>query len=133
MNPRPDALVKEQLVEMTGLSARVVRVWFQNKRCKDKKKSLEVKLQLQQEKVCVFVFYQINLLILVPRTGRKNNLYARNSLNCLTSNQTRVTNELSGLRSHSLQTSVENIFRFCNAQRLGRLQYAWLPASRQSG
>ncbi|KAL2099999.1 hypothetical protein ACEWY4_004393 [Coilia grayii] len=38
-NPRPDALVKEQLVEMTGLSSRVIRVWFQNKRCKDKKRS----------------------------------------------------------------------------------------------
>jgi hypothetical protein len=30
--------MKEQLVEMTGLSARVVRVWFQNKRCKEKKR-----------------------------------------------------------------------------------------------
>ena len=39
-NPRPDALMKEQLVEMTGLSPRVIRVWFQNKRCKDKKKTL---------------------------------------------------------------------------------------------
>ena len=37
-NPRPDALMKEQLIEMTGLSGRVIRVWFQNKRCKDKKK-----------------------------------------------------------------------------------------------
>jgi len=27
-NPRPDALMKEQLVEMTGLSPRVIRVWF---------------------------------------------------------------------------------------------------------
>ena len=51
MNSRPDSLVKEQLVEMTGLSARVVRVWFQNKRCKDKKKAIEAKLQMQQEKV----------------------------------------------------------------------------------
>ncbi|XP_078736491.1 insulin gene enhancer protein ISL-2-like [Lampetra fluviatilis] len=39
-NPRPDALLKEQLVEMTGLSPRVIRVWFQNKRCKDKKRTL---------------------------------------------------------------------------------------------
>ena len=37
-NPRPDALMKEQLVEMTGLSQRVIRVWFQNHRCKDKKR-----------------------------------------------------------------------------------------------
>ncbi|XP_069377697.1 insulin gene enhancer protein isl-2b isoform X6 [Paralichthys olivaceus] len=47
-NPRPDALMKEQLVEMTGLSPRVIRVWFQNKRCKDKKKTLLIK-QLQQQ------------------------------------------------------------------------------------
>ena len=49
-NPRPDALMKEQLVEMTGLSPRVIRVWFQNKRCKDKKRSILMKqLQLQQQ------------------------------------------------------------------------------------
>uniref|UniRef100_A0A2K5DDB5 Insulin gene enhancer protein ISL-1 n=1 Tax=Aotus nancymaae TaxID=37293 RepID=A0A2K5DDB5_AOTNA len=47
-NPRPDALMKEQLVEMTGLSPRVIRVWFQNKRCKDKKQSIMMK-QLQQQ------------------------------------------------------------------------------------
>ncbi|XP_048415329.2 insulin gene enhancer protein ISL-1-like [Stegostoma tigrinum] len=39
-NPRPDALMKQQLMEMTGLNLRVIRVWFQNKRCKDKKKSI---------------------------------------------------------------------------------------------
>lgn len=50
-NPRPDALMKEQLVEMTGLSPRVIRVWFQNKRCKDKKRAILMKQQLQQEKV----------------------------------------------------------------------------------
>lgn len=50
-NPRPDALMKEQLVEMTNLSPRVIRVWFQNKRCKDKKKTIQMKLQMQQEKV----------------------------------------------------------------------------------
>lgn len=49
-NPRPDALMKEQLVEMTSLSPRVIRVWFQNKRCKDKKKTIQMKLQMQQEK-----------------------------------------------------------------------------------
>lgn len=50
-NPRPDALMKEQLVEMTGLSPRVIRVWFQNKRCKDKKRSILMKQMQQQEKV----------------------------------------------------------------------------------
>lgn len=49
-NPRPDALMKEQLVEMTNLSPRVIRVWFQNKRCKDKKKTIAMKIQMQQEK-----------------------------------------------------------------------------------
>ncbi|XP_022694470.1 insulin gene enhancer protein ISL-1-like isoform X2 [Varroa jacobsoni] len=49
-NPRPDALMKEQLVEMTGLSPRVIRVWFQNKRCKDKKRSIMIKQMQQSEK-----------------------------------------------------------------------------------
>ncbi len=49
LNPRPDALMKEQLTEMTGLSSRVIRVWFQNKRCKDKKK-----MCLQKSKVTSF-------------------------------------------------------------------------------
>ena len=45
-NPRPDALVKDQLAMLTGLNPRVIRVWFQNKRCKEKKKrrkSCEIK------------------------------------------------------------------------------------------
>ncbi|GFV83920.1 insulin gene enhancer protein ISL-2 [Trichonephila clavipes] len=54
-NPRPDALMKEQLVEMTGLSPRVIRVWFQNKRCKDKKKNLMMKQLQQQEKVSIHI------------------------------------------------------------------------------
>ena len=55
-NPRPDALMKEQLVEMTGLSPRVIRVWFQNKRCKDKKKSMMLKHLQQQEKVILYLY-----------------------------------------------------------------------------
>ena len=44
--------MKEQLTEMTGLSPRVIRVWFQNKRCKDKKRSIALKqMQEQQHKV----------------------------------------------------------------------------------
>lgn len=48
-NPRPDALLKEHLVEITGLSPRVIRVWFQNKRCKDKKKALQAESLRQQQ------------------------------------------------------------------------------------
>ncbi len=55
-NPRPDALMKEQLVEMTGLSPRVIRVWFQNKRCKDKKKTILIKQMQEQQKV-KFIFF----------------------------------------------------------------------------
>ena len=55
-NPRPDALMKEQLVEMTALSPRVVRVWFQNKRCKDKKiQNRLMEKQMQQETVRLFI------------------------------------------------------------------------------
>ena len=59
-NPRPDALMKEQLVEMTGLSPRVIRVWFQNKRCKDKKKHI-----LQKSKVNSKYYYRIRFLLFV--------------------------------------------------------------------
>ena len=72
-NSRPDALMKEQLVEMTGLSPRVIRVWFQNKRCKDKKRSIILK-QIQQQnqnKVLYRLFttrnlkFYVNLLIYI--------------------------------------------------------------------
>lgn len=63
-NPRPDALMKEQLVEMTGLSPRVIRVWFQNKRCKDKKRSIMMKQiqQQQQEKVSICTWVKISIV-----------------------------------------------------------------------
>jgi len=32
VNPRPDALMKEQLAQMTHLSPSVIHAWFQNKR-----------------------------------------------------------------------------------------------------
>ena len=56
-NPRPDALVKEQLVEMTGLSPRVVRVWFQNKRCKDKKKMAMREGKVSRTKNKMWIFF----------------------------------------------------------------------------
>lgn len=43
--------MKEQLVEMTSLSPRVIRVWFQNKRCKDKKRQLLLKQMEQHQQV----------------------------------------------------------------------------------
>lgn len=48
-NPRPDALMKEQMVEMTGLAPKVIRVWFQNKRCKDKKRNILLKQMQDNE------------------------------------------------------------------------------------
>ena len=47
-NCRPDAIMKEQLTTMTGLPQRVIRVWFQNKRCKDKKIAMK---QQQEQKM----------------------------------------------------------------------------------
>ncbi len=48
-NPRPDALFKEHLVEITGLSLRVIRVWFQNQRCKNKRKTIHAAEQARQQ------------------------------------------------------------------------------------
>ncbi|CAF1590572.1 unnamed protein product, partial [Didymodactylos carnosus] len=65
-NPRPDALMKEQLVEMTQLSPRVIRVWFQNKRCKDKKKTILAKQTQEQQKVLTSLGHGIPLIASSP-------------------------------------------------------------------
>nr|CAD2191438.1 unnamed protein product [Meloidogyne enterolobii] len=46
-NQRPDTSIKEKLIEQTGLNARVIRVWFQNKRLADKKRQIEQREKLQ--------------------------------------------------------------------------------------
>lgn len=62
--------MKEQLVEMTGLSPRVIRVWFQNKRCKHNKKTNQMKIQMEQEKVTFDVNRQ--LVVTMRERGSKN-------------------------------------------------------------
>ena len=37
-DPRPTTQVKEKIAEETALPKKVISVWFQNRRCKDKKK-----------------------------------------------------------------------------------------------
>ncbi|XP_054160623.1 insulin gene enhancer protein isl-1-like isoform X2 [Oppia nitens] len=73
-NPRPDALMKEQLVEMTGLSPRVIRVWFQNKRCKDKKRSILMKQMQQQEKYSMVAYSDSEYTTDYSPDGRQLNL-----------------------------------------------------------
>ena len=66
--------MKEQLVEMTGLSPRVIRVWFQNKRCKDKKRSMlmkQLQLQQQQQQDKVIIYLYCVLKVWVDGHGRR--------------------------------------------------------------
>uniref|UniRef100_A0AC35TGJ7 Homeobox domain-containing protein n=1 Tax=Rhabditophanes sp. KR3021 TaxID=114890 RepID=A0AC35TGJ7_9BILA len=50
-NNRPDSATKERMAELTGLSIRCLRIWFQNKRCKDKKRQVQMTAMAQaQEK-----------------------------------------------------------------------------------
>ncbi|CAF1554971.1 unnamed protein product, partial [Adineta ricciae] len=71
-NPRPDALMKEHLVELTQLSPRVIRVWFQNKRCKDKKKSILVKQNQEQQKVMTSLNHGIPMIASSPVSNDMN-------------------------------------------------------------
>lgn len=74
-NPRPDALMKEQLVEMTGLSPRVIRVWFQNKRCKDKKKTIALKQQMQEKVKIYTMFGRVERRIYGTRVSSETSLF----------------------------------------------------------
>lgn len=86
-NPRPDALMKEQLVEMTGLSPRVIRVWFQNKRCKDKKRSILMKqLQQQQPNDKTVRILHAALVSQVLVRGNHRSAKGKHSLECLSLN-----------------------------------------------
>ncbi|CAF4015479.1 unnamed protein product, partial [Rotaria magnacalcarata] len=71
-NPRPDASMKERLVEMTELSPRVIRVWFQNKRCKDKKRTILTKQTQEQQKVLTSMNRGISLVASSPVSNDVN-------------------------------------------------------------
>ncbi|XP_055304847.1 insulin gene enhancer protein ISL-2B isoform X2 [Sitodiplosis mosellana] len=71
-NPRPDALMKEQIVEMSGLSPRVIRVWFQNKRCKDKK--TQIKQEMQQERDRQKISYETGIKMIAHSPIESNTL-----------------------------------------------------------
>lgn len=58
--------MKEQIVEMSGLSPRVIRVWFQNRRCKDKKN--QMKLEMQLDKVH-YIHQHVQSIGHCPNTG----------------------------------------------------------------
>jgi len=64
--------MKEQLVEMTQLSSRVIRVWFQNKRCKDKKRSILAKQTQEQQKVLTSLNHGIPLVATSPVSNDMN-------------------------------------------------------------
>lgn len=129
-NPRPDALMKEQLVEMTGLSPRVIRVWFQNKRCKDKKKTIQMKLQMQQEKVsvhligrvphskCVFFYIEIFVSIVGwPKIGLWCN--ARHTDGGQFTGASRFTIKFAWTWSDIISTAVESTDRIRTECRFG--------------
>lgn len=78
-NPRPDALMKEHLCEITGLSPKVIRVWFQNKRCKDKKKQKhDESMQQQHQRLAGGG----NVSVGDGRGGITHQLQAKSSLAC---------------------------------------------------
>ena len=65
--PKPDSTLKKHLCEVTGLSPKVIRNWFQNKCCRDRKKILQEKVteettQLQSGMVrdINFIFSYVN-------------------------------------------------------------------------
>ena len=64
--------MKEQLTEMTNLSPRVIRVWFQNKRCKDKKRSILMKQMQQQQQDKVSDLYLTDIVLYWNRSRLEN-------------------------------------------------------------
>ena len=76
--PRPDAALKLRLAQHTGLSPRVVRVWFQNQRCKDKQSQDKRARRLAEELsyavsvcecVCVFELVIVCVDVSIPHVA----------------------------------------------------------------
>lgn len=117
--------MKEQLVEMTGLSPRVIRVWFQNKRCKHNKKTNALKIQMEQEKVRKLSRINRDENVNsenISSTGDEANWLWTNAWSAIDRHQPgekwRIANQPARIRGDVFSTALEDDFRSRHARRL---------------
>ncbi|KAF4532282.1 hypothetical protein B566_EDAN007254 [Ephemera danica] len=102
---------------------RVIRVWFQNKRCKDKKKTILMKQQMQQEKVSSILPYI--KLTLARRRHNASNFNSLSPLSLDTAGSFRATRSsfiVAILLCHVIVPSIPTIFLEPSCFKLHRTQ-----------